>query len=635
MKKTLVAVLVLAMCVGLAGTALAATTGEIAGKAFSDIAGHPAAGDLTLMAALGIMNGDSGIGGPVRPNDGITRAEFSKMMVAGLGKASTAAGLAGLAPTFKDQVPTWAWGWVNAAYFMGLMRGDDKGNFRPADPVTYAEVMAVLIRSVKGHEAQLPPGVWPYNYLFYGVDNGFNGPVDVGFPNLPATRGDVARMIFAMMQIDPLDKDGKDIADKSLMAGRVCEGLFEGYTATAVTIDGDDYNLAAKVFIVGSADYEGLMNLNVQGVADANGKVIFLQVVEASNVVTGVFSKPVTKDSKTYLELSDGTQVLYTGTVSMNLNQEAGFDQSDLVKGDAVTISLNEDGQAAHIIASRFDIAMDYITDVTKSTTGSSPKNTVIGTNDNGTFEIPASARVTVNGASAGRDTLAENDVVYIATAGINGEDVIAVKAVRQVVQGTVKSVSTTYPGPKYNVTIDKANNGGTATYKLNPEELDLPSNGDIVKYGLNEAGELYVPILFTNTTPYVMITGFEISGSTMSVTVDSRGQSVTYGATADLHGNIGDFGLLTISGSTGKVTGFEAMAMGATTYTVLAVDAAHNSMTVENDTTHAISFVSDSDTTIYQETATGFTYAGFTGVSVDDTLTVDTSDGMIWVIAD
>jgi len=128
------------MVVSFAATAFAAT-GEIAGPAFNDIAGHKAEGDLTLMAALGIMSGDAGIGGPVRPDDSITRAEFAKMIVGGLGKATTAAGLAGLRPNFKDEVPSWAWGWVNAAYFMGLMRGDDQGKFRPNDPINYAEVL--------------------------------------------------------------------------------------------------------------------------------------------------------------------------------------------------------------------------------------------------------------------------------------------------------------------------------------------------------------------------------------------------------------------------------------------------------------------------------------------------------------
>lgn len=640
------------MVVGFAGVALAAT-GEIAGPAFNDIAGHEAEGELTLMAALGVMNGDSGIGGPVRPDDGITRAEFAKMIVAGLGKSSTAAGLAGLVPTFKDQIPSWAWGWVNAAYFMGLMKGDDQGKFRPADPVTYAEVMTVMVRMVRGHEQQIPAGIWPYNYLFYGVDEGFNGPVDMGAPRLPATRGDVARILLATMQIDRLDKDGKPVDGSAMLAGRVFEGLFTAYSATQVTIDGTLRNLADKVYVVGATDYEGLMNLNVRAVANASGKIIFLQVIEAANTYRGTFADLLDKDSsvagKDTLKFADGTEIRYAGHVSVNLNKADAYDddgnpdtapvafnETDLAEGDECVVTLNADGKAAHIVASRFDVAEDYVTDVTKSTGGAHPTDTAIELDGGATYTIPAAARVTINGTLANRDDLAEFDVVYTATKAAQGDEVIAVKAVRQVVQGTVKSTSTSYPGPKYFVTIEKTS--GTSSYRWNPAKLgtDLPGAGTVVKIGLNEAGELYAPIGFTTATPYVLVTAYTVDGAGhKSVTVDSRGQTVTYPTTVDFRTLIGKFGEATIDGATNTVTGFaEAAILSSPVYDVLAVDAAHGTMTVKNLTSGAILFVNDPDVTIYKSTSSGYAFVGFAGISVGDDLTAD-AGRMIWVVSD
>ena len=103
MRKTLVTLLVLVMALGFAGTALAAGS-QVAPVPFNDIAGNKNEASLTAMAALGIMSGYSGIGGPVRPDANITRAEFAKMIVGALGKASTATGLQAVKPTFKDHI---------------------------------------------------------------------------------------------------------------------------------------------------------------------------------------------------------------------------------------------------------------------------------------------------------------------------------------------------------------------------------------------------------------------------------------------------------------------------------------------------------------------------------------------------
>jgi hypothetical protein len=506
------------MVLGFAGTAFAAPLGgkgEVSGPAFSDIAGHKAEAEVTLMAALGIMNGDTGIGGKVRPNDGITRAEFAKMIVGGLGKTSTATGLMGLKPSFKDEIPTWAWGWVNAAFFMGLMKGDDKGVFHPADNINYAEAVTVLVRAVRGHEAQLPAGLWPYNYLFYAVDEGFTGPVDLGFPRLPAPRGDVAR-------------------------------------------------------------------------TDAASRIGFIQVTESANVYTGVFSELDDADhdgTHDTLVFADGKTIEYSGPISVTLNQDAGDDEGDLNEGDACVVSLNEDGLAVHVAASRFDIGLDFIGSVTKSTGGTTPTDTHIDLSSVGDFNIPAAARVSINGQTAGRDDLAKFDVAYIATKGAHGATVVEVKAIRQVVQGTVKATGTSYPGPKYNVIIEKTS-GGTVNYRWNTERLGttLPTTGTLVKLGLNEAGELYVPIGFISVTPYVLVKGFSIDGAPL--------------------------------------------------FEVLSVNTAGGTMTVENLTTHAILFVSSPSVTIYKTVSGSLVYAGFAGIAVGTELTAD-STHMIWVIGE
>jgi hypothetical protein len=530
-----------------AGTSFAAA-GDIAAPAFSDIAGHERAGDLTLMATLGIMHGDKGIGGPVRPDDSITRAEFCKMIVAGLGRSSTAAGLAGLQPTFKDQVPSWAWGWVNAAFFMGLVKGDDTGTFRANDPISYAEVLTVLVRSVRGHEAQLPAGLWPYNVLFHAVDEGFNGTVDIGFPRLPATRGDVAAMIYAMMNINRLDKDGKQEPGTAMLSGRVYKGIVTAAGAAGLTITQADASskaftgMADPVYIVGASDYAGLRGLNVLVVtkaAAAPEKPMFIQVMEAAGAYKGSFSARVDTNNdgnNDSLKFADGTVIAWNAADIVTLNQADSTSSVDgLLAGDACTVFTNAAGKATSVLAFRYNVTEAAVTAFAPiSQTNEEPDITVGGVS----YNLPVGAAIT--GAVTGANNVAVNDVVKIATKGAaayhaTNAPVIAVSVARNVVQGSVSASRTVYGATvAHYVTI------GGVEYKM-ASGITAPAMGTTVKYALNHAGELFYSISITAETPFARVTGYTVYGDgTVMATVSTAGVSRTYAvANTDLGGGV------------------------------------------------------------------------------------------------
>ena len=183
------------------------------------------------------------MGGTVRPADSITRAEFCKVVITAMGKASIATGLAGLTPTFTDgaSIPAWAWGFVNAASMMGIINGYADGSFKASNLVTYREAITMLVRAVGGHIAQVPATMWPTNYIWYGLDNGFVGTADLSFPALPCPRGDMAIMTFATMQVNPLNADGDELDDppKNVLAGRINEGTLLEYSLASRTVGVD------------------------------------------------------------------------------------------------------------------------------------------------------------------------------------------------------------------------------------------------------------------------------------------------------------------------------------------------------------------------------------------------------------
>jgi hypothetical protein len=622
-KKVLISALVVAMCAGISATAFAASAQQPA--AFSDIAGHEAETALTLLGAMGIYTSDTGLGGAVKPDDPITRAQFCKVVVTAMGRATTAAGLAGLQPTFTDgaSIPTWAWGYVNVAVYMGIINGYADGSFKASNPVTYAEAVTMLIRAVPGHLAQVTPGVWPYNFLFYGVDEGFTGGVDVGFANLPASRGDIAQMTVAAMQKEKVDKDGESLAGTAQLY--LLDGVVTNYDDDEVYFGATGWtDLAAKFWVVGAADLEGLRNLPVIYTYNAGDDVFFLGASGESNAVTGVFDSLDDADSDgndDTLVLADGTEVPYADgdNVAVTWNQGSGYNEGALAAGDELVITLDDGGLAVNVQATHFE-DLDYVTDFTKST---STVDTELGTYNGYGYDVPADCRVYVNGALAGRDTLAVDDAFVVAVSDVSGDPFI-LRANRVAIEGTVAGTTITWPGPITRVTIDlKA--GGSKTYVLNfAGGVAFPSEGDIVKYGLDFDGAVYVPIGYESLTPYVVCTQFVVDGSgNATAAFDVRGVSTTYKVLGDFSGVIQEYLWINVDTGTGTVTG--AFVVYPDDYwEVVSVDVVNGTMTLKWLTTYI--FIDDPDLVVY-DGGTTKTYVGLEGVSVGDWLLYDTDN--------
>jgi transglutaminase-like putative cysteine protease len=135
------------------------------------------AGDFNLLGALKLLYGDSGLGGAARPGDLVSRAEFCAIVLRLRGLEAEAARLAGQRPAFADgaSIPTWAWGYVNAARLHGIIRGYEDGTFRAADTVRLAEALVMLLTLLDRQDEVLPGLGWPESYLELGDRTGVAG----------------------------------------------------------------------------------------------------------------------------------------------------------------------------------------------------------------------------------------------------------------------------------------------------------------------------------------------------------------------------------------------------------------------------------------------------------------------------
>jgi len=113
---------------------------------FSDALGHWAAPTIAVLAARRVIAGFPD--GTFGPETTLTRAQFAKLIVAGLEGPGTAAQLQPVPPVFADLRGHWARGWVAAGFELGLMRGVGGASFAPDQGVSRAEVAAVLVRAL-------------------------------------------------------------------------------------------------------------------------------------------------------------------------------------------------------------------------------------------------------------------------------------------------------------------------------------------------------------------------------------------------------------------------------------------------------------------------------------------------------
>ncbi|HWQ76188.1 MAG TPA: S-layer homology domain-containing protein [Syntrophomonas sp.] len=213
MNRVLIILVAGVLVLGMAGIAGAAT--------FSDVTGTDVqASAIYKLNSLGVISGYPD--GTFGPEKTITRAEFAKIAVYLAGQQQVADGMSNTPSAFSD-VPAdhWANGWINVAAAQGFVKGGPDGTFRPAEEITQAEVVTVLMR-ILGYNDNLP-GNWPANYIAKAANLGVLD--DLPFiASQAATRGAAAVMGSAVLDeymVNYLSSDNIfESTDETLLAAK-------------------------------------------------------------------------------------------------------------------------------------------------------------------------------------------------------------------------------------------------------------------------------------------------------------------------------------------------------------------------------------------------------------------------------
>ena len=327
---------------------LAATVAQSAGvfaKAPAEIAGTRFEEPIQVLSALKIMIGDDN--GKFRPDDTIIRSEVAKMAIHALGLEGAAEASKGISK-FPDVVQNhWANGYINLATSKGIIIGDENGNFRPDDTITYAEAMTIMVRTLGYEPVAKEKGGFPNGYILTASENGLAKNVE-GSANKAITRGNVAFLTMNSLETKLMEQTNfgpvpeHSVVDKTLLTDRLGVKKYQGQVVAIPNsgISGES-NISEGRVQIGEKVYETAYNMNnllgfnvtyyVKDEGEATEEIILAMPTAGQNKTLAIsgdlfesiqdkegkkvieyFESETTNKTKT-VEISDKAKLVYNG----------------------------------------------------------------------------------------------------------------------------------------------------------------------------------------------------------------------------------------------------------------------------------------------------------------------------------
>lgn len=201
LKKVLSAVIAMALAFSLVPASFAAkvTLSDVA-----DTASYATA--VNTLVALNVINGYED--GTFLPDNKITRAEATKVMVAALNQLDAAEGMKG-ATQFTDVEAKheWATGYINAGVQFGYINGMGDGTFAPDAEVTYAQMIKMLVSAMNYDQYATYLGGYPTGYLSIAGSEGITDGVNAN-ANDAVTRAQVAQLVYNALNTPIVENTG-------------------------------------------------------------------------------------------------------------------------------------------------------------------------------------------------------------------------------------------------------------------------------------------------------------------------------------------------------------------------------------------------------------------------------------------
>lgn len=211
-KRTLC--LVLSLLLVLSGMSAFAAT-------FSDVGEDVVYVDaVSSLSQLGIINGYPD--GTFRPEQNVTRAEFTAMLMRSMGYgdigATTADGLPFSDVSADNSDISWAIPNIVTSYNMGIINGYEDGTFRPSDNVLYEEAVKMIVCAL-GYGNGISVDVEPWYADFISTANRLSilkTAQNLGSAGTPATRACIAQILYDSLEVPIIENN--TVTTKTLLS---------------------------------------------------------------------------------------------------------------------------------------------------------------------------------------------------------------------------------------------------------------------------------------------------------------------------------------------------------------------------------------------------------------------------------
>lgn len=154
------------------------------------------------LSALDVISGFED--GTFKPDELVTRAQITKMIVDALGKKKVAESAQNVATKFADVAAGegghWANGYISTGVASGFISGHSDTQFAPDDNVTFVQAQKMLVAALGYDALAQQNGGWPSGYTTYASQKGITKGV-TALAEDQLTRAQVAQMIDNAMDV--------------------------------------------------------------------------------------------------------------------------------------------------------------------------------------------------------------------------------------------------------------------------------------------------------------------------------------------------------------------------------------------------------------------------------------------------
>lgn len=534
-KRLLCLVLSLAMIISCA--AMVTVSAEGTTKKLTDVNDSEIYYDaVNTLSIMGIINGYTD--GTFKPNQNVTRAEFTAMLMRTLKLGDTgsksAAGLPFSDIDDNNSDINWAIPNINTAYGKGIINGYEDGTFRPSDNVAYEEAVKMIVCTLGyGSNVDVSVSPWYANYISVASQIGVTKTASkIGQVETPASRACIAQLLYDSLEVKLVENDKKTTNTiLSSYLGYV-RGTGTIYSNNITSLASADVNLRDdEIQINGKDDNSNSYELHTYITTDASLKerlgyeVEYYYKNDNSSDRTLMFctlkgKEPVVINAKNIETSStDGSQVKYyekendDKTKSLSLASDnkviyngkytgSSFDaSSDIPKiGQVKFIDSDSDGKYDVIDITSYDVY--YVS--TKDTSSTSIIDNLVMKADNKILNLDVDkdrnlSIVNKDGKTVTYSSISTGNIICVAkskSGTITTKAVVLTDKVSGTISATDGDDKVTIGGKEYKFS-DAAPWKNDSTTLSKPQMSDsgtyyLDINGDIVAYSKNSTTETF-----------------------------------------------------------------------------------------------------------------------------------------------